>query len=186
MFQAAWLPRVNLLVRTLGDPETTLQAASRAVQALDPNLPIQRAMTTRRFIQNAIENTAGPWRILAVLGLLAFALAVVGTFGLMSYLTSRRRQEFGVRLALGADPGRLTRLVLARGLRLGLVGGGVGLVLSVLASRLIGSFLFGVSPLDPAVLASVTAVMVAATVAACYLPARAAGQVDPVVTLRAE
>jgi len=186
MFQATWLPRVNVHIRTGAAPEALLQATSRAVQALDPNLPIQRAMTTRHFFQNAIENTAGPARVLAVLGLFAFALAVVGTYGLMSYLTSRRRQEFGVRLALGADPGRLTRLVLARGVRLGLAGGAIGLVLSGLVSRMVGNFLFGVRPLDPAVLASVTVLMLIATAAACYAPARAAGRVDPVVTLRAE
>ncbi len=186
LFQAPWLPRVNLLVRTRAAPEAMLPPIMHVVRTLDPNLPIQRAMTTETFFQTAVGNTAGPGRILAVLGLLALVLAAVGTYGLMSFVATRRQHEFGVRLALGADAGRLSRLVLASGLRLGVAGGAVGLVLSGLVSRLVGSFLFQVSPLDPAVLAGVTAIMITATVAACYFPARAAGRVDPVVTLRAE
>ena len=186
LFQADWLPRFNLHVRTLGNAEALVQPVARAVQALDPNLPIQRAMTTKRFFQTAVETTAGPGRLLAGLGVLAFVLALVGTYGLMSYVANRRKYEFGVRLALGADAGRLSRMVLAGGLRLGLVGGAAGLALSALASRAIGGFLYRVHPLDPGILAGVTALMVAATAAACYLPARAAGRVDPATTLRAE
>jgi len=186
LFQAPWLPRVNLLVRTTAEPAAMLQPVTHVLRTLDPNVPIQRATTTEAFFQSAVKNTAGPGRLLAVLGALALILAIVGTYGLMSYLASQRRQEFGIRMALGADAARLSRLVFTSGLRLGLGGAAGGLLLSALLSRMIGSFLFGVRPLDPAVLLIVAAIMALATGVACYGPARSAGRVDPVVSLRAE
>jgi len=122
----------------------------------------------------------------AVFGVLAGLLAMVGVYGVTSYNVRRQRREYGIRLALGADPGAVRRLIVRRGATIAAVGIAIGLVASLLLTRLLASMLDDVKPTDPAVFFGNAAIVLAVSMAACYLPARWAGRVDPAVVLRNE
>jgi ABC-type antimicrobial peptide transport system permease subunit len=124
--------------------------------------------------------------MVGVFGLLALVLATVGLYGVMWYSVVQRTREFGVRLALGASPEGVVRMVLGRGMRTTLVGVVLGFILAAVASRILSGFLYGVAPLDPLVFSLVAVVLLAVGQAASYLPARYASRADPVVVLRAE
>ena len=138
----------------------------------------------------AIAATTGARRfttaLLGGLALVALLLAAVGVYGLVSFSVGRRVQEFGVRMALGAEPGSIMRLVIGQGLRLALLGVAIGLVGALLTARLVQSLLFEVSATDPTAFLLATTVLVAAVVAACYSPARRAIRVNPVTALRGQ
>jgi ABC-type antimicrobial peptide transport system permease subunit len=124
--------------------------------------------------------------LLGAFALLALVLACVGLYGLIAYSVSQRRHEFGVRVALGAAQSTIVRLVVGEGLHLAAAGVGIGLVVAIAASRLLVGLVVGVEPQDPVTFASVTLVLVAATLLATYIPARRAAAVDPIEALRDE
>ena len=130
------------------------------------------------------------WRMGATMfsafGLLALAIAAVGVFGVTAYTVSQRTREIGVRIALGAQPGGVVRLVLMQGLRAAVAGAAVGLVGALVLGRAVASLLYGVTPADPTVFGAVTAVLLAVAVLAAWLPARRAARVDPIIALQAE
>ncbi len=178
----------TLLVRSRpGVAQTTLAALIRAsVRRLDPGLPVYdlKPLAVHLALASATE------RLLSFLATLyaglATLLAAVGLFGLLSYHVARRRHDIGIRLALGADPGRIRAEVVRQGLVHGLVGVGLGLALSLAASRWIGSLLYDVSPLNPLILIGVAVAMLGVTLSASWWPAARAARVDPLVALRAE
>jgi predicted permease len=177
---------MNLVVKAAGDPTALAAPLRSAVRELDPNVPVA---AVRRMTDVVSESLATPrltGRLLLVFAALALALSAVGLYGLLSYLVGQRRQEIGIRLAIGADAAAIRRLVLGQGLRLALVGILVGTAAALAVSRVIASLLYGVSPHDPATFAVAPLVLLAAAVAASYLPARRATAVDPAVILRAE
>jgi putative ABC transport system permease protein len=177
----------GLLVRTRGEPETLANSVSRAVWAQDRGLAL--AMTgsldgfLRRFVYGEPRFSLLMLAIFAVVGLL---LVTVGVYSTIAYTVSRQTHEIGIRMALGADRREVLRLVLRTGLRLIAAGIVAGLVASAIVARLLSSQIWGISPHDPAVLASVVALVTAAGLAACYIPALRATRVDPVVALRNE
>jgi putative ABC transport system permease protein len=122
--------------------------------------------------------------LIGTFAVLALVLAMVGIYGVMSYAVTQRAHELGVRIALGASPGDVLRMVLGKGLRLAAAGMAVGLVASFAATRLLRSLLFSVTSTDPATFTAVTVLLTTVVVLACYLPARRASRVDPIVTLR--
>jgi ABC-type antimicrobial peptide transport system permease subunit len=124
--------------------------------------------------------------LLALLGLVALVLAAMGVYAVMAFTVSQRTQEFGVRLALGATHGQVVGLVVRQGLGLAAIGLAGGLALSAATTRLLASFLYGVSPFDPIVFAAVPAGLITVAIVACWVPARRATRVDPNVALRAE
>jgi putative ABC transport system permease protein len=124
--------------------------------------------------------------VLALLAAVALALGMIGIYGVLAYLVTLRRHEFGVRLALGAQPGSLLRLVLGQGLGLATIGIAIGLVSAVILTRVLETLLFGVSARDPMTFLGVAILLLAAVLIACYAPARRAACVDPIAALRAE
>jgi predicted permease len=176
----------SLLVKGAGDPRALIGPVLRELERLDPNLPI----TDVKTLAQQMEIQHYPTRITAVIvgafGLLALALATVGVYGVMAYTVRQRTHELGVRTALGASHRQVMVLVLWQGLGTTLVGAAVGIAGAVGAARLLAGFLHGVSSLEPVVLAAVAALLGVAAMLACYLPARRAAKVDPMVALRQE
>jgi putative ABC transport system permease protein len=177
---------MTLVLRTSVDPMSLVSAVRKEVSDLDKNLPLYGVQTmdevlsaevaSQRFNAGALGGFAG----------LAVLLAAVGIYGVMAYTVSRRTHEMGVRIALGAEPGNILRMVLNQGLRLALIGVGVGLAASLGLTRLLRGLLFGVKPLDPETFVLVTAALLCVALAACWIPARRATRVDPNVALRYE
>ncbi len=175
-----------LVVRAGGDPRGPLSAVRRAVRSLDPELAIGDVST----MEEALGRSVAPSRFIGLL-LSAFAgvallLALVGLYGLVSYSVARRTHEFGIRMALGAGRTDVMRLVTGQVLRLALAGAVVGVAAAWAATRLMAGLLYGVAPTDPATFLATPLLLVAATLLACYLPARRATRVDPMAALRSE
>ncbi len=124
--------------------------------------------------------------MLGIAGVMALLLGIIGIYGVIAYAVSQRRREIGIRLALGAPPGELSRMFIRYGLTLAAIGAVIGVAVAGGLTRLMKALLFGISPLDPLTYGAVTVVLVAAAALASYLPARRAAAVDPVETLRAE
>jgi predicted permease len=175
-----------LHVRTIGDPVSVAGAVRREVQALDQNLPVTNLQPMSAVLGSSLFAARMGAVLLAIFGLLALLLAAVGLYGVMSYTVARRTREIGIRMALGAQTGNVLRLVLKEGMVL--VGGGVavGLIVAAAVTRLLVSFLYGVSPLDAATFAAIPLVLALAALLATYLPARRAAKVDPMIALRYE
>jgi putative ABC transport system permease protein len=177
---------LDLAIRTTGDPMAAAGAVRAAINALDPDLPV----TNVRTMEQLIETSTGPRRFsMLLLGLfsgIALILASVGLYGVMSYTVAQRAPELGVRMALGAGARDVLRLVLGQGMRLALLGVGIGLVAALVVTRLLQSMLFQVSATDPVTYAGISLLLLGVTLVACWLPARRATRVDPAVVLRAD
>jgi putative ABC transport system permease protein len=124
--------------------------------------------------------------VLSAFAAVALALAALGIFGLMSYVVRQQRREIGVRLALGAEPGDVTRMIVARGMRYAVPGTLIGLGLALLEARWLGSLLYGIAPRDPLVMASVTVVLLACAVLACLLPGLRAAKIRPIEAIASD
>jgi len=176
---------MTVVMRSSGaDPAALIPSARSIVSSLDPNIPV----TTVQTMSDVVAASVGQPRLLSALsgmfGALAGLLAMVGVYGVTSYNVRRQRREFGIRLALGADPGTVQRLIIKRGALVASAGIALGLVASFFLARLLQSMLNDVKPTDPSVFAANAAMVLAVSVLACYLPARWAGRVDPAVVLR--
>ena len=165
-----------------------IQALRREVQAVDPGLPVVELRTLRAHRDASVMLWAARTgaRLFTGFGFLALFLAVVGVYGVKSYLVAQRTREFGIRMALGASPGDVRRLVLGEGLRLLGIGLGVGLLLSALVARALAGMLYEVNAADPATFTVAPALLGLATLLACELPARRATRVAPMTALRHE
>jgi predicted permease len=175
-----------LLVRTAASPLAFLPAARREAAALDANLPLFNPRTLDREIAGGrvFERMAGA--VVGGSGLLALLLATIGLYGVTSFWVSQRTREFGIRVAIGAGAGDVVGLVMRQGMRLALVGVTLGLLAALALNRVWASLLYGVRPVDLAVLAAVSLSLVASTLGASYLPARRATKVNPMTVMRAE
>jgi ABC-type antimicrobial peptide transport system permease subunit len=175
-----------VVLRTDVPPRSLAAAAERVVHELDPELPVVRLATLEELVARSISQPRFYTLLLAAFASSALFLAALGLFGVMSYAVAQRTRELSVRLALGARPQALLRMVLREAMALGLAGAALGLLGALLLSRSLATLLYSVSPSDPVTLAATAAVLVATTLVAGYLPARRATRVDPVVALRAE
>jgi putative ABC transport system permease protein len=175
-----------LVIRTSTDPTTLAIAATDAVHKFDPNLPVTQVLTMDELLSDSVS----PRRFAAVLtgtfAVLALLLAAVGIYGVTSYTVSQRTQEIGIRMALGAQPANVRELILGRTMKLAAFGVALGLAGAFALTRYLGSLLYEVRSFDPATFAVVSALLVAAALAACLIPARRAMKVDPMVALRYE
>ena len=173
-----------LYLRSERDPSTVLSAVREEIHSLDPGLPVEDIRTGTKVIDQALWWSKIGVGLLGVFGLLALGLASVGLYGIMAYSVNQRRREIGVRMALGANQGNVSLLVLRQGMTA--VGSGVvvGMTLSLLSGRMLSRFLYGVSGSDPLSLGGASLALLAVAFVACYLPARSASRVDPLVALR--
>jgi ABC-type antimicrobial peptide transport system permease subunit len=156
------------------------------LQQLDPHLPLSTARTMEEHLSLPLLPARVAAGVLGGFGLLALLLAAIGLYGVMSYLVAGRTREIGIRMALGAGRGAVLRMVLQQGLTLALLGAVLGLLASLALTRLMKSVLFGVSATDPLTFAAIALLLIGVAFIACYLPARRATQVDPIIALRHE
>jgi putative ABC transport system permease protein len=176
---------LTVIARTGGEAQTA-SAVRQAIRAAEPRLPMLRLITLREHLRAATFETRMQAIVVGIMGGLGLLLAVVGLFGVVAYLVSRRVQEFGVRLALGASPGVILRGVLGQGLRMALAGAAVGIVGALTAGRALAGLFYEVRPADPLTLVSSVLLLAAVALAASYVPARRASRVNPVTTLKSE
>jgi putative ABC transport system permease protein len=177
---------MTILARTKPDPMSLAGAAVGAIQALDADQPVSSIKPLSAYFSESLGSRKFSTLLLALFGGLALLLAAVGIYGVMSYTVSLRTHELGIRMALGAQRSDVFGLVVKFGARLALAGIAIGLIASFALTRLMRSQLFGVSNLDPATFAAVAMLLCCVGVAACYIPARRAMRVDPIVALRYE
>ena len=175
-----------LVVRTNGSPEAMFGAVRAQVQSLDPNLALFDVKTFTEHIKFALFPAKVAATVLGVFGLVALMLAAIGVYGITSYAVAQRTHEIGVRLALGAQMRDVLRLVLSHGLKLTMIGVVLGLLGAFLAMRAITSVLYGVSATDPLTFGFVSFLLVGVALVACYVPARRATKVEPLIALRNE
>ena len=183
--QNAYLP-MNLVVRTTSDPNRLAESVKAQVREIDPTQPVSNIRTMDTLISRSVAADRFSMWLLGLLASLALALATTGLFSLLSYLVSQRTHEIGVRMALGAQRRDIFQLVLGQGALLLAVGLAIGLVASFICTRLFSSLLFGVSATDPLTFMMTPALLSLAALFACYVPARRATKVDPLVALRTD
>ena len=179
-------PRVSIVTRTTGDPLALVPFLRQDILDLNPNLPIDNVMTMGARLSSSVAQPRFYALVLGVFAASALALAMVGIYGILAYTVSRRSREIGLRMALGADGGRIRNLVVRQGARLVGVGVAFGLAGALVTTRALESLLFGVTTLDLPTLIAVPVLLVTVALVACYLPARRATRVDPMDALRYE
>jgi len=177
---------LTLVVRTDSDPTSLAASIRREVWAIEPNAPISSVATMGEVISNEVWQPRLSMSLLGGFAVVALMLAAIGIYGVMSYSVTRRTQEIGVRMALGADSSDILKLVVRQGMTLAIAGLGIGLAASLALSRLLAGLLYQISPTDPATFAVVAMALALVAFISCYLPARRAAKVDPQVALRYE
>ncbi|HTR21618.1 MAG TPA: ABC transporter permease [Gemmatimonadales bacterium] len=180
------LPFLGMTVRTAGDPLSAVGTVRAAARTVDPDLPLAGIDTMDHLIEQSMGGRRFAMLLLGGFAVLAMILASIGLYGVMSYTVTQRARELGVRVALGASTGEVVGLVLGQGVRLTLIGVGVGLLAALLLTRVMRGMVFGVSTTDPVTFVAIPALLVAVALLATYLPARRATTVDPIEALRAE
>ena len=173
-------------VRTALDPKVVIPSIRGAVRSVDTNLPLARLMTQSEQVDRAMYRERLEAWLSGAFALLALVVACIGLYGLLSFEVTRRTHEVGVRMALGASPRQVFGLVLSRGVRVVALGAVIGIVAALGLTRYLQSLLYGVRPIDPLAYAAVTVLLLVVTMGACYVPARRATKVDPMVALRYE
>jgi putative ABC transport system permease protein len=180
-----YISRLSLLVRRTSDASAVPQIRS-LLREMNPNLPLTEALPLSEVTAIGLVPQRIAASVAGSLGLVGLILAALGIYGVTAYAVSGRTREIGIRIALGADEGRVLRFVLRQGLMLAGIGVTIGVLLAGAGSTLIESLLFGVRPLDPATFFGTCLLFALVTLAATYIPARRATKVDPMVALRSE
>jgi predicted permease len=175
-----------LVTHCTDNPKLVIPQIRRAVHAIDPHLPVSDAATLQQVVEDSVLNQRLVAQLSTIFGLLATLLSCVGIYGVVSYGITRRMNEFGIRMALGAEHTDVLWTVIREALRLVLTGVALGLVLAIACGRLVQSQLFGLESYDPLALCVALVAMISISLAASYLPARRATRIDPMVALRYE
>jgi putative ABC transport system permease protein len=182
-YQTGWM---NVVIRTKGDPTALVAAARKEVQGIDPDQPVAAVKTMEQWLETAVAAPRYRTSLIALFALVALILACTGIYGVMSYSVTQRTHEIGVRMALGARRFDVLKLVVRQGMALVVVGVLLGVVAAIGLTRVMSSLLFGVTAKDPLTFVAVALVLTVVAFIACYLPARRATKVDPLVALRYE
>jgi ABC-type antimicrobial peptide transport system permease subunit len=175
-----------LVLRTTGDPGPALAAARRIIHRLEPGVPLDNARPLTDYLGRALATRRMMEILLGAFAVLAVTLAAVGIYGVMSLYVANRTREFGIRMAVGAEPLAVMRLVMWEGTALAIAGIVIGVGGAMFATRWLGSLLYDVSARDPLVFVSLPLVLLAVAAASCYVPARRAAKSDPLVAIRAD
>jgi putative ABC transport system permease protein len=178
--------RMSFVIRSTGDPETLIASARSTIRATDPTVPISQVTTLERIVAASVARERFSMVLLVLFAAMALVLASVGVYGVISYGVSQRTAELGVRIAMGAEPEDVLKLVLKQGAMLALGGVALGLVGAGLVSRVMASQLYGVGATDPATYLGVAVVLMVVALTAAWVPARRVARLDPVVALRGE
>jgi putative ABC transport system permease protein len=181
-----YVGRMTLIARTSVAPETVAEAIRQEVANIDDDLPVYGVRTMPMFLDRMLSGPKSLAALAAIFGLVALLMAAVGLYGVMSYTVAQRTHEVGIRMALGARANDVLRLVLKEGLILTCVGIVIGLLMSALLSRLVESFLYGISPIDAVTFITIPIGLALVALLASYVPARRATRVDPMIALRIE
>jgi predicted permease len=181
-----WEMTMTVRARNEGAAAALLPAIRAAVLEIDPDQPVYDQQTMESLVALSVMQYRFSLRLLAGLGIIALVLAGVGIYGVIGHLVAERTREIGIRIALGGDRGSVQRLVVRQGVTPAVLGIAAGLVLAPALTLLIRRMLVGVSPFDPLTFAAVAALLLLVAVAACWVPARRASRVDPLLALRAE
>lgn len=177
---------MNLVLRTQTDPLSTASAAVAEIHSLDPDLAVANIQTMEQVIRSSVAGSKFNTFLLGAFAGVALFLAAIGIYGVLAYNVSQQSREIGIRMALGAQRSSVMRLVLRQGTRFALIGCGIGVAAALALTRLMRSLLYNTSPADPTTFAGVVIVLVVVAFVACWIPARRAMRVDPVVALRHE
>jgi predicted lysophospholipase L1 biosynthesis ABC-type transport system permease subunit len=177
---------LTYVVRTAAEPWSVLPLMREAVATVDPHLALAQVRTLQDVLDAGSAQMAFTMVLITIAAGVALLLGLVGIYGVIAYAVSRRTNEIGVRLALGAEPGGVVALIVRQGARVAVAGVWLGLAIALAGSRLIESLLYGVNPRDPAIFAGTALALLAAALLACWIPARRAARIDPTVALRAE
>jgi ABC-type antimicrobial peptide transport system permease subunit len=177
---------MNFVVRTTTVPSGMIASIRRALDGVDPDLAMADIRTLASILDRASAQMAFTMALVAIAGGITLLLGLVGIYGVTSYIVSQRTGEIGVRLALGADPGAVTAMILTQGGRVVIAGAGIGLTFAATGSRVIESVLYGVRPRDLSVFATTPLLLLGVALLACWIPARRASRLSPVDALRQE
>lgn len=183
--QAGW-PFLSIVVKTASAPAPFVAPVKHALRVIEPNQPVSASDTMENIIGDSVSSRRFPMVLLSGFALLALGLSAVGIAGVVGYSVVQRTKEIGIRVALGARPLDVVRLIIGHSLSWTLIGIATGLVASLGLVRFLGNLVYGVTPTDPFVLTAVSALLIAVATTAAYLPARRAARVDPVSALRSE
>ena len=176
----------ELVVRSATPPASLGPAVRQVVRRFDDRLPVEAIATMDEVIARSVASPRNAMLLMLVSGVVALALAALGLYGVMAFLVASRRQEIGVRVALGAARRHVLALVLGRSVRLSLLGLALGLVAALALSRFVTNFLYGVTATDAGTYAAIAGLLFVISMVAAYVPARRALRVDPVIALRAD
>jgi len=183
--QQTW-STMAVVVRTNAEPEKMQVAVQKTIWDVNPRAPISRVTTMKHILDEQVSHSRFNTLLLGIFSALALILATIGIYGVMSYAVTLRRHELGVRKALGAQTIDLIRLVVSQGMKLALLGVVLGVAGAYGLTRLLATLLYGVSPTDPLTFAGVVLLALIVTFLACWIPARRAAKVNPIIALRSE
>jgi putative ABC transport system permease protein len=177
---------MNFIIRTQLEPAGLTESARGVIAGINPALPVSNVKTMDTIIAESVAANRFNMSLFGLFAVIAMSLTIVGVFGVMNYAVTQRTQEIGIRMALGAQPGQVRSLILKQGLTLSAVGLGIGLGSCLLVTHWLASMLFSVSPKDPFILAAVAVLLAVVALLTCYIPARRATKVDPIIALKYE
>jgi predicted permease len=183
---APWWSFFTYVIRTSGPPEAVMPVVRRELRAAFPTVAIRNVQTMESVLHDSVAPARLSMRLIGAFAIVALITAALGVFGVLSFVVAQRTRELGIRMALGAAPGDVRRMVIGYGGRLAAAGLVIGLLGSLALTRLISKLLFGVAPTDPLTFASVSVILLGIGVLASWLPARRATRIDPIAALRSD